>query len=195
MWSCLVAHVLTCLHPDNPQVMAYSATFTPQLLADLQPLMKKPHTIITSPDTVSLAGVRQFYLLVPAASQQQQQQAQSLPSATAATASGTTLVSADPAAAMLPTPATAAAAAHAGESDTSTSQELFALKVDSLLQLLNRLSFHQAVVFCNTKPRSQWLAQALTASGFPADYLAGDLPQPERMAVMTAVRDFKLRVR
>ncbi len=50
-----------------------------------------------------------------------------------------------------------------------------------------------AVVFCNTKDQTEAVAQALTARGYDADWLNGDLPQSEREKVMTATREGKLR--
>ncbi len=52
----------------------------------------------------------------------------------------------------------------------------------------------QAAVFCNRKPAAEWLARRLTAAGYPAAHLSGDLPQTERMEAMDAVRNFRLRV-
>ncbi len=50
-------------------------------------------------------------------------------------------------------------------------------------------------MFCNNKPRAEWLAEQLNAAGYPAVYLSGDRAQTERMEAMDAVRGFKLRVR
>eukprot|EP00955_Chlamydomonas_euryale_P055772 356209-Chlamydomonas_euryale.AAC.2 len=47
--------------------MAFSATYSEALLADLEPLMKRPQRVMLCPESVSLAGVRQFYVEVPAA--------------------------------------------------------------------------------------------------------------------------------
>ena len=45
-------------------MLAISATYTPELLEDLEPLMKRPQRIMLCSETVSLSGVRQFYVLV-----------------------------------------------------------------------------------------------------------------------------------
>lgn len=56
----------THAHTHAPtQVLALSATYTPELLADLEPLMKRPQRVMTCSDSVSLLGVRQFYVPVP----------------------------------------------------------------------------------------------------------------------------------
>lgn len=57
--------------------MAFSATYTPELLAELEPLMKRPQRVMMCEETVSLVGVKQFYRLVgeaqpPMAAEQQQ---------------------------------------------------------------------------------------------------------------------------
>ena len=51
---------------STPKVLAFSATYTPELLEDLEPLMKRPQRIMLCSDTTSLEGVRQFYVLVEA---------------------------------------------------------------------------------------------------------------------------------
>ncbi|EFJ49376.1 hypothetical protein VOLCADRAFT_59362 [Volvox carteri f. nagariensis] len=137
--------------PKRKQVLAFSATYTSELLADLEPLMRRPQRVMMCSETVSLLGVKQFYALVAA----------------------------DPAA------ASAVAAAPV----------VFRRKVQQLLRLLAGVSFHQAAVFCNHKPRAEWLAEQLNAAGYPAAYLSGDRAQSERMEAMAAVRGFKLRVR
>ncbi len=49
-------------------------------------------------------------------------------------------------------------------------------------------------MFCNHKPRAEWLAAQLSAAGYPAAFLSGDRAQAERMKAMEDVRGFKLRV-
>ena len=49
-------------------------------------------------------------------------------------------------------------------------------------------------MFCNRKPAAEWLARRLSAAGYPSAHLSADLPQPERMAAMEALRAFRLRV-
>ena len=55
---------LLCCHAPA-QVLAFSATYTPELLEDLEPLMKRPQRVMLCSETTSLEGVRQFYVLVP----------------------------------------------------------------------------------------------------------------------------------
>ena len=67
-------------------------------------------------------------------------------------------------------------------------------KIAALLALMARLTFHQAVVFCNSRPDGEYLADKLAAAGMPAAFLAGGQPQAERMRTLGAVRGFRLRV-
>ncbi|KAK9823568.1 hypothetical protein WJX72_003866 [[Myrmecia] bisecta] len=50
--------------PKRKQVMAFSATYDPQLLRQIEGMMRKPHRVMLCEETVSLVGVRQFYALV-----------------------------------------------------------------------------------------------------------------------------------
>jgi hypothetical protein len=42
--------------------------------------------------------------------------------------------------------------------------------------------------------QAEWLAQRLSAAGFPCAYLAGGVAQERRMEIMEALRAFELRV-
>ena len=67
-------------------------------------------------------------------------------------------------------------------------------KQREVLQLLDVLSFHQAIVFCNQPEHASLLSEALNAAGFPAALMSGSLSQTERTAVMRRMRNFELRV-
>ncbi|GIL45497.1 hypothetical protein Vafri_2724 [Volvox africanus] len=165
--------------PKRKQVLAFSATYTPELLADLEPLMRRPQRVMMCSETVSLLGVKQFYELVPA---EPVAELESCRRSGDSTDAGDTAGVADGVA----EPRAAATA--------SATPAVFRRKVQQLLRLLGSVSFHQAAVFCNHKPRAEWLAAQLSAAGYPAAYLSGDRAQSERMEAMTAVRGFKLRV-
>lgn len=45
--------------------------------------------------------------------------------------------------------------------DDLEGEPLMEAKIQSLLLLLARLSFHQAVVFCNSRPDAEYLAEQL----------------------------------
>ncbi len=129
------------------QIMAFSATYTKELLSDLEPLLKRPQRVMLCEETVSLKGVRQFYQVIGASP------ASSSP--------------AGPGPAHQPPANNAASANGHGHSGAVSSGEetvagqldkgrLKELKVDALLQLLTGCSFHQAAVFCNDKP---WVSE------------------------------------
>lgn len=46
----------------------------------------------------------------------------------------------------------------------------------AMLQLLSQVVVHQMVVFCNSKPEGQILAQRLSEAGFPAAFISGKAP-------------------
>ena len=168
--------------------MAFSATYTDELLENLEPLMKRPQRVMTCSETVSLLGVAQFYVLCddPSAPSAPHTGSQ----AVAAAVAGVAAISLQPGG----TAAAAPGAATAPRKLPQVSSALFPAKVERLLLLLSSVSFHQAAVFCNTKLNAEWLAARLTSAGYPAAYLSGDRPQLERMEAMEAVRGFKLRV-
>lgn len=48
--------------------MALSATYTPSLLEDLEPLMKRPQRVMLCEESVALQAVSQFYRMFDASS-------------------------------------------------------------------------------------------------------------------------------
>jgi ATP-dependent RNA helicase DeaD len=66
-------------------------------------------------------------------------------------------------------------------------------KITQLVRVLEVEDPESAVVFCNTRDETQRVAEALKGRGFDADWLNGDLPQPDRERVMNATREGKLR--
>jgi hypothetical protein len=49
---------------DTIQVLAFSATYTPELMASLGPLLRNPHKVLLCEETVSLEAIKQYYCLV-----------------------------------------------------------------------------------------------------------------------------------
>jgi ATP-dependent RNA helicase DeaD len=66
-------------------------------------------------------------------------------------------------------------------------------KVSQLVRILEVEDPESAVIFCNTRDETQRAAEALKTRGFDADWLNGDLPQPDRERVMTATKQGRLR--
>ena len=63
-----------------------------------------------------------------------------------------------------------------------------------MLRLLDGVTFHQALLFCNDRPQAAALAKRLCDGGYPAAFLSADLPQAERSALMRKMHSFQLRV-
>lgn len=159
--------------PTRKQVMAFSATFTPELIVLIKTFMKHPQyvsisnnkitdittttttttdsnvaeTVISkyeSENDICLEGVKQYRIEI---------------------------------------------------SNTSDNKESkFTLKVNSLLYFLSHVSFHQCVIFINNKDKAVELTQLLTSRGWPTVYLAGHFAQSKRMQTFTAFREFRARI-
>ena len=67
-------------------------------------------------------------------------------------------------------------------------------KAAEVLRLLDGVTFHQALLFCNDRPQAAALAKRLCDGGYPAAFLSADLPQAERSALMRRMHSFQLRV-
>lgn len=57
-------------------------------------------------------------------------------------------------------------------------------KFPLLLGLLKREAWERVLIFVNTKHQGEALAERLTAQGYPAEAITGDLPQKQRMRVL-----------
>lgn len=67
-------------------------------------------------------------------------------------------------------------------------------KFDTLCDLYDTLTITQAVIFCNTKKKVDWLASKLKESNHSVSSMHGDMPQKERDAIMTEFRSGASRV-
>ena len=54
--------------------------------------------------------------------------------------------------------------------------------------------FAQAVIFCNTKRKVDWLTEKMRENNFTVSSMHGDMPQKERDAIMNEFRDGTTRV-
>ena len=57
-------------------------------------------------------------------------------------------------------------------------------KFDTLCDLYDTLTITQAVIFCNTKKKVDWLTEKMRANNFTVSAMHGDMPQKERDAIM-----------
>ena len=67
-------------------------------------------------------------------------------------------------------------------------------KFDTLCDLYDTLTITQAVIFCNTKRKVDWLATKMREANFTVSSMHGDMPQKERDAIMQEFRSGGSRV-
>lgn len=67
-------------------------------------------------------------------------------------------------------------------------------KFDTLCDLYDILTITQAVIFCNTKQKVDWLTSQMRSANFTVSSMHGDMPQKERDTIMTEFRAGKSRV-
>ncbi len=62
-------------------------------------------------------------------------------------------------------------------------------KFDTLCDLYDTLTITQAVIFCNTKRKVDWLTEKMREANFTVSAMHGDMPQKERDAIMKEFRN------
>jgi len=67
-------------------------------------------------------------------------------------------------------------------------------KFDTLCDLYDTLTITQAVIFCNTKRKVDWLTEKMRENNFTVSAMHGDMPQAEREAIMSEFRKGETRV-
>ena len=67
-------------------------------------------------------------------------------------------------------------------------------KFDTLCDLYDTLTITQAVIFCNTKRKVDWLTEKMRAANFTVCAMHGEMPQKERDAIMHEFRQGASRV-
>ena len=67
-------------------------------------------------------------------------------------------------------------------------------KFDTLCDLYDTLTITQAVIFCNTKKKVDWLTNKMRQANFTVSAMHGDMPQKERDAIMAEFRAGDSRV-
>jgi ATP-dependent RNA helicase len=67
-------------------------------------------------------------------------------------------------------------------------------KLDTLCDLYETLTITQAVIFCNTRKKVEWLAEKMLKANFTVAHMHGDMLQSEREEVMTNFRSGNQRV-
>ena len=67
-------------------------------------------------------------------------------------------------------------------------------KFDALCDIYKQLTVNQAIIYCNKRQRAEWLAEKMTAEGFPLSYIHGEMDGEERRNRMQAFRSGNVRV-
>jgi translation initiation factor 4A len=67
-------------------------------------------------------------------------------------------------------------------------------KLDTLCDLYETLTINQAIIYCNTKHKVEWLSNEMTKRDFTVTCIHGELSQPERDVIMKNFRDGVFRV-
>ncbi|KAJ0264501.1 Eukaryotic initiation factor 4A-III [Hirschfeldia incana] len=67
-------------------------------------------------------------------------------------------------------------------------------KFDTLTDLYDTLTITQAVIFCNTKRKVDWLSEKMRTNNFTVSSMHGDMPQKERDEIMNQFRSGDSRV-
>jgi len=67
-------------------------------------------------------------------------------------------------------------------------------KFEVLLDLYKNLNITQALIYCNKRQKAEWLADRMTAAGFPITCIHGDMEVRDRMDRMTSFRKGDTRV-
>jgi len=67
-------------------------------------------------------------------------------------------------------------------------------KFDTLCDLYDTLTITQAVIFCNTRRKVDWLTAKMREANFTVSAMHGDMPQKERDAIMQEFRSGGSRV-
>ncbi|GAA5973873.1 hypothetical protein JCM8115_006180 [Rhodotorula mucilaginosa] len=67
-------------------------------------------------------------------------------------------------------------------------------KFDTLCDLYDTLTITQAVIFCNTRRKVDWLTEKMREANFTVSSMHGEMPQKERDAIMSEFRSGGSRV-
>jgi ATP-dependent RNA helicase len=67
-------------------------------------------------------------------------------------------------------------------------------KFDTLTDLYDTLTITQAVIFCNTRRKVEWLTDKMRKANFTVAAMHGEMLQPERDSIMKSFRDGTSRV-
>ena len=199
-------YLLTAL-PPRKQTLAFSATFPPPLLAALKESMRAPHFLAVAPpdgaaaaadgdadqadalrEAPWLRNVRQYYAVCARARRtgpSMAAAARRAPSGGDGDDDGDDDDDGENG---------GGGGTRGGGGGARSGRGVARAKAAEVLRLLDGVTFHQALLFCNDRPQAAALAKRLCDGGYPAAFLSADLPQAERSALMRRMHSFQLRV-
>ena len=67
-------------------------------------------------------------------------------------------------------------------------------KFKVLLEILNKVSFSQCLIFSNYSTRAEAICEKLDANGWPVEFLAGTMEQKNRLRALNNLKQFSCRV-
>ena len=67
-------------------------------------------------------------------------------------------------------------------------------KYEVLCDLYQQLNINQAIIYCNKRQKVEWLAEKMSAQGFPLSFIHGEMEVEERRRRMTEFRKGSIRV-
>lgn len=67
-------------------------------------------------------------------------------------------------------------------------------KYETLCDLYQQLNISQALIYCNKRQRAEWLAEKMSAQGFPLGFIHGEMDVEERKRRMRDFRSGNVRV-
>ena len=67
-------------------------------------------------------------------------------------------------------------------------------KYEVLCDLYQQLTINQALIYCNKRQRAEWLAEKMSAQGFPLSFIHGEMDVEERKRRMADFRKGNVRV-
>lgn len=70
----------------------------------------------------------------------------------------------------------------------------FDLKFKILLEIMNKISFSQCLIFSNYSVRAESICEKLEANGWPVLFLAGTMDQRDRLRALNSLKQFSCRV-
>ena len=67
-------------------------------------------------------------------------------------------------------------------------------KYDTLCDLYKQLTINQAIIYCNTRQRAEWLSDKMMGEGFPLTCIHGEMEPDERARRMKEFRSGNIRI-